>query len=83
MQMNERYTVEPCPAGGGFHVADNAARSIASGPWPSQGRAAYECDVLRRPVYSHNRRPRATWEALGTAFQRNWERHPTARDWPA
>ena len=80
MNMNERYTMEPAPGGAAYYVADNLNRRIASGPYRTPDRAAFECDLLRRPNY-HDGAPRRTWEQLGEPERGTWRRNPTPRDW--
>lgn len=78
----QRFTVEPCPNGRGFYVRDNEGALIAAGPWPCEGRAAYECDLLRQPVYPFgNGGARRPWDAIGDAVQDNWRRNPWPRAW--
>ena len=43
------------------------------------GRAAYEADVARTPLY-HNGRPRLAWRNLDAVAKASWVKNPTPRD---
>ncbi len=45
------------------------------------GREAYEADVRRRPVYSHDGTPRPPWDELDHIAQQSWVKSPSPRDW--
>lgn len=38
----------------------------------ADGKAAYEADVARRPLY-HDGKPRKTWDQLGQVEQSSWD----------
>ena len=46
------------------------------------GRAAYEADVSREPVY-HDGMPRPTWDKLSDLARWQWNRHARAATTPA
>lgn len=75
-----RFIVERTPSGA-FAVSDTVERCLASGPWPSQSQAAYECDRMRWPTY-HTGEARPAWCNLDEVRRATWERNATPRTWP-
>ncbi len=75
-----RFTVEP-NGQRGFAVSDNRLGQLHSGPFPSRGEAAYECDRARQPHY-HTGAARPAWTDLDELCRSTWQRNATPRTWP-
>ncbi len=49
-QFDKRYSVEPCPLGHGFYIADGEYRKIEAGPMPTRQRAEGVLAFMRQHV---------------------------------